>query len=147
MEESTGSEMDQTPNSCFDYTNALCLSTLQSVARGYGINATGNSIMVQHNAPAVGNWDADDAINFFVTNPFVPEDCRRVGLPLLCQFLYPICNPSDGSAIGTITKEQCTHVTEGVCETTFILAKSRGLIILDCSDLEINSSSGLQTVF
>lgn len=137
---------DQTSNSCFDYTNQICLSTLQSVARHYGINATGNSIMVQRNIQAVGNFGPDDAISFFNTNPLVSEDCQRAGLPLLCQYFYLICNPNDSSAIGTISAEQCTAVTEGVCETTFNTAKLVGFSIPDCTDLDFDFLSGKQLV-
>lgn len=122
---------------CFNYTNEICLSSLQSAARDHGINVTGNSIMVQYNKD-VGNVNPVDTFDNLAS-----EECRRVGLPLLCQYIYPICNPHDGSVVFTNTREQCIYVTEGACQKEFVLAQSLfpTFNIPNCNDFNSNNHS------
>ena len=132
----------QSPEDCFEYSGESCLAALQSVASNFGINASGDSIMVQRNAQA-GSIDPDIIFNIFNSHSLISEDCRTLGLPLFCQYFYPICNP-DGSPIG-ITEEQCVSVTEGVCEEAVQLARSVPMFnIPDCREFVSESSSGMQ---
>ena len=136
LQESVDSEViPETPDTCFSYTNDACLSTLQSLASKHGINTTGDSVMVHRNMQA-GSIDPDTIFGIFNDHPSIAEECRTAGLPLFCQYFYPICNPVDGSMI-TITEEQCTSVTEGVCREALQFAKAiPSFNIPDCSEFD-----------
>ena len=135
LQESVNSEDPQTPDTCFRYTGDACLSTLQSLASEHDIDATGDSIMVQRNTQA-GSVDPDTIFTVFNNHPLIAEECRTAGLPLFCQYFYPICNPVDGSVI-TITEEQCTLVTEGVCREALEFARAvPSFNIPDCSEFD-----------
>lgn len=136
LQESVNSEViPKTPDSCFSYTNDACLSSLQSIARKHGINATGDSIMVQQNMQA-GSVDPNVIFTVFNNHPSITEECQIAGLPLFCQYFYPICNPVDGSII-SITEEQCTLVTEGVCREALQFARAvPSFNIPDCSEFD-----------
>ena len=134
-----GDVIPETPDTCFRYTSDVCLSSLQSIASEHGINATGDSIMVQRNAQA-GSVDPSTIFVIFNSHPLISEECQNAGLPLFCQYFYPICNPADGSII-TITEEQCTSVTEGVCQEALQFAGAiPSFNIPDCSEFDSASS-------
>ena len=134
----------QPPENCFEYTGKSCLAALQSVASNFGINASGNSIMVQRNAQA-GSIDPDIIFNLFNSYSSISEECQTLGLPVFCQYFYPICNPTDGSVI-SITEEQCVSVTEGVCKDAIQLAEGVTTFnIPACSEFTSETSSGMQT--
>ena len=136
----TGSDTrTQTPDMCFSYTDAVCLSALQSVANRSGIHTTGDSIMVQQN-PQAGSVDPDLIFGAFNSNPAISQECQIVGLPLFCQYFYPICNPDDGSLI-QITEEQCSLVSDGVCQDALEFARAiPSFNIPDCSEFPSASS-------
>lgn len=118
-----------------------CLDVLQSLAMSHGINS---SVMVQYNSQA-GTIDPDTLFNIFNNNPLISEDCRTVGLPLFCQYFYPICNPADGTVI-SITEEQCTNVTEGVCKSAVQLARNLPMFnVPECGVFE-SESSGMKMI-
>lgn len=118
------------------------MAALQSIASNFGINSSGNSVTVQRNARA-GSIDPDIIINIFDSHSFVSEDCQTLGLPLFCQYFYPVCN-SDGLPI-SITEEQCVSVTEGVCKEAVQLARGVPMFnVPACSEFVSESSSGMQ---
>ena len=88
--------------------------------------------------------DPNIIFGIFNDHSAISEDCHSAGLPLFCQYIYPICNPVDGSVI-TITEEQCTSVTEGVCREALQFAKAiPSFNIPDCSEF-VSASSMVNT--
>ena len=133
------------PNTCFSYDSGICLQSLQSAARSNGINTTSGSVMVQRNLE-IGDINPDSILTNFISlnHPAITEECRNVGLPFLCHFFHPICNPNDGSVI-TISEEQCNHIADIVCPQALELAKSFNLFdIPDCSTFNSDTASGMQ---
>ena len=129
----------QTPDTCFSYTDDVCLSALQSIANRSGIHVTGNSIMVQRNLQA-GRVDPDFIFGVVNNHPSISQECRIVGLPLFCQYFYPICNPNDGSII-SVTEEECFSVTEGECQQALEFARDiETFNIPDCREFASASS-------
>ena len=128
-------------NTCSSYTDNVCLPSLQSVASNYSIDANNsNSIMVQLN-PQI-DFEPNTVLTVFFNSPMVTEDCRREGLPLLCQLFYLVCD-SNNEPVSTLRKEQCTAVIEGVCQKEFDFVRSLNLLTIpDCENLD--SSSGTQ---
>ena len=128
-------------DTCSSYTDNVCLPSLQSVASNYSIDANNsNSIMVQLN-PQI-DFEPNTVLTVFFNSPMVTEDCRREGLPLLCQLFYLVCD-SNNEPVSTLRKEQCTAVIEGVCQQAFDFARSLNLFTIpDCENLD--SSPGTQ---
>lgn len=125
-------------DNCISY-NGACLDALQAVARNHSINTPGDSIMVQANTRA-GNLNPDMVVNILRTF-LISEECQTYGLPVLCQYFLPVCDPADGLVID-ITEEQCT-ITKEVCQD---LPDYVQAFIPDCTGFASESSTGMQMV-
>ena len=95
---------------CYSYTG-VCLNYLQITAMEYGIPTTSGSVVVKNNPRAN---DPNALINQLTTSAFVPDDCAREGLPLVCNYFYLICDSSGNSPVMLSNLEdECIEVSQG----------------------------------
>jgi len=127
---------------CYSYTG-VCLNYLQITAMEYGIPTTSGSVVVKNNPRAN---DPNALINQLTTSAFVPDDCAREGLPLVCNYFYLICDSSGNSPVMLSNLEdECIEVSQGSCRSVWQLAMSSDLLP-DCSDLDSDSGESLSRI-
>lgn len=64
--------------------------------------------------------------------------CRDVFLPLMCQYLFPVCNGSNSTA-SCLSSQDCTYVSTEVCKED-VIAHGLRSILPNCATLPANSS-------
>jgi len=125
---------------CYDYTG-VCLEYLKVTAMEYGVPTTSDSVTVKNNPRAI---NPDSLVHQLRTSSFVPDDCKRDGLPLLCNYFYLICDGSGNSPVvlGDL-EDDCIDISQGSCRSVWQIAMGSDLVP-DCSDF--NSDGPLSTI-
>lgn len=120
--------------SAFSYptTGGVCQEALKESLQSQNCHSEGTPLVLRDSE--VMGQQLISALELFAS-----QECRDVGIPLLCMYLFGVCSSSGVSL--QPTSSQCKSARDDLCNDAWVLAQGFGADLPDCDNFPVEQVS------